>query len=111
MERIYYLTMLYDFYQDMLTEKQRVFFARYHFDDMSLTEMGTEFGMTPQGARDMVHRACKAMEQWEGKLHLLRRHREAQSRVGTIIETIQGINGIGDDIKAGLVQQIQSLIE
>ena len=111
MERILFLTLLYDFYNELLTEKQRVFFARYHFDDMSLNEMGAEFGITPQGVRDLLKRTEKLLESYEAKLHLVQRHLKLRQITGEMIERIQGFNSLGANDKAELIECIQSLVE
>ena len=43
---------LLDFYGEVLTEKQREMLRQYYNDDLSLSEIGENFGITRQGARD-----------------------------------------------------------
>ena len=43
---------LLDFYGEVLTPKQREMLRQYYNDDLSLSEIGENFGITRQGARD-----------------------------------------------------------
>ena len=51
------ITILLDFYGDMLTEKQRDFLGYYYNDDLSLSEIAENEGITRQGVRDSIKRA------------------------------------------------------
>ena len=48
------LSYLLDFYGDVLTEKQREMMEQYYNDDLSLSEIAENFGITRQGVRDAV---------------------------------------------------------
>ena len=45
---------LLDFYGEVLTPKQREMLRQYYNDDLSLSEIGENFGITRQGARDAI---------------------------------------------------------
>ena len=45
---------LLDFYGEVLTPKQREMLNQYYNDDLSLSEIGENFGITRQGARDAI---------------------------------------------------------
>ena len=45
MDKIYHITLLYDFYGELLTEKQRSVMSSYYFDDYSLNEIAAEHSM------------------------------------------------------------------
>ena len=51
------ITILLDFYGDMLTAKQRDFINLYYNDDLSLAEIAENEGITRQGVRDAIKRA------------------------------------------------------
>ena len=51
------MTMLFDFYGDMLTEKQREYFDLYYNEDLSLGEIASNVGISRQGVRDIIVRA------------------------------------------------------
>ena len=51
------ISLLFDFYGDMLTEKQRDVVELYYNDDLSLSEIAENEGITRQGVRDSIKRA------------------------------------------------------
>jgi len=69
----YRMAMLYDFYGDLLTERQKEFFDLYYNEDLSLAEIAENYGISRQGVRDVIVRAETAMTEIEDKTHLIRR--------------------------------------
>lgn len=68
------MNMLLDFYEELLTEKQRTILIFYYHDDFSLGEIATEFGISRQAVYDNIKRAQSTLESYESKLGLLTRH-------------------------------------
>ena len=54
---------LLDFYGEVLTPKQREMLRQYYNDDLSLSEIGENFGITRQGARDAIKHGETALKQ------------------------------------------------
>lgn len=71
MEKIVRLGMLYDLYGDLLTEHQKEIFGALVNEDLSLSEIAADQGITRQGVQDMLKRTEKKLEDYESKLHLL----------------------------------------
>lgn len=71
MEKIFLVTMLYDFYGELLTEKQKDAFEKHYLEDLSLNEIGLQQGTTRQAVMDTVKRSEKLLLQYEQKLHLV----------------------------------------
>ena len=69
----YRMALLFDFYGDLLTERQREFYDLYYNDDLSLAEIAENYGITRQGVRDVIVRAEAAMTEIEDKTHIIRR--------------------------------------
>ena len=69
----YRMTMLFDFYGDILTERQRELFDLYYNEDLSLAEIAENCGISRQGVRDVIVRAEAAMNELEDKTGLLKR--------------------------------------
>ena len=59
---------LLDFYGEVLTPKQREMLRQYYNDDLSLSEIGENFGITRQGARDAIKHGETALKELEEKL-------------------------------------------
>ena len=62
---------LYDFYGELLNEHQRKIYEDVVFNDMSLSEIAEEEGISRQGVSDMIHRIDKKLLAFEDKLHLI----------------------------------------
>ncbi|MDR1735280.1 MAG: YlxM family DNA-binding protein [Oscillospiraceae bacterium] len=65
--------LLLDFYGDLLTGRQREIFELYHGQDLSLSEIAQDAGITRQGVRDALARAGAALDAYEDKLGLVAR--------------------------------------
>ena len=59
----YRMTMLYDFYGELLTERQKEFFDLYYNEDLSLSEIAENSGISRQGVRDVIVRAFLQMRE------------------------------------------------
>ena len=75
MEQFLYLSDLYDIYGALLTKKQQECLHLHLYDDFSLSEIGEELGISRQAVYDNIHRAEKAMKEYEAKLGLAARYR------------------------------------
>lgn len=73
----YRMTMLFDFYGELLTERQKEFFDLYYNEDLSLAEIAENAGISRQGVRDVIVRAETAMQEVEDKTGIIKRF-EAQ---------------------------------
>ena len=77
-------SMLFDFYGDLLTDRQREFYDLYYNEDLSLAEIAENYGISRQGVRDVIVRAEAAMTEIEDKTHLIRRFFTMQDDLAAI---------------------------
>ena len=56
MEKFVEQTFLFDFYGELLTERQRQVYTSVVFEDYSLSEVAEELGISRQGVHDMIRR-------------------------------------------------------
>jgi hypothetical protein len=63
------MTLLFDFFGDLLTERQREFFDLYYNEDLSLGEIAENNGITRQGVRDIIVRARGTLRKWKRNRH------------------------------------------
>lgn len=77
------MTMLLDFYGELLTEKQRFFFDMYYNENLSLSEIAENEGISRQGVRDLISRAESTLRATEEKTGLIKRFEE---RIAIIFE-------------------------
>ena len=79
MEKIVEQGLLYDFYGELLTDHQRQIYEAAVYDDMSLTEIADEHGISKQGVHDLIKRCTKALQQYEDSLHMIKRFEAIKS--------------------------------
>ena len=85
------ISFLLDFYSEMLTQKQREVIEYYYNDDLSLSEIAMNEGITRQGVRDSIKRAEVQLLEMEERLGLAKRFREMQEGLESIMEAAQEI--------------------
>lgn len=85
MENKFRQNLLYDFYGELLTEHQRNIYEDAVFEDLSLSEIASEHGISRQGVHDLIKRCDKILEDYENKLHLAERFLEAKKCAETIL--------------------------
>ena len=90
----YRMTMLFDFYGELLTQRQKEFFDLYYNDDLSLAEIAENTGISRQGVRDVIVRAEAAMQEVEDKTGLIRRFHQMRQHIANIENAAQEIKTI-----------------
>ena len=71
MNEILEQSLLYDFYGELLNDHQKEVYEQFVLDDLSLSEIAQEKGISRQGVHDLVKRCQKTLEGYEEKLHLV----------------------------------------
>ena len=94
----YRMALLYDFYGDMLTDRQKEFYDLYYNEDLSLAEIAENYGITRQGVRDVIVRAEGVMQvrpdgDGGGRHRPTQRGPLAGRRAGVPVRTAQGRSG------------------
>lgn len=96
------VTELYDFYADLLSDKQKEYLKNYYFEDLSLTEISENYGISKQAISNNIKRCIAELESFEEKLKLIELSNKRK-------EIIEEINLINTDKK--LQKLIENLIE
>lgn len=91
------INSLFDFYQSLLTPKQRNYMALYYLDDYSLGEIAEEFQVSRQAVYDNIKRTEQMIEEYEAKLLLFERYIRRQELLEKLREAIMSEN---EDSKA-----------
>ena len=84
--------MLYDFYGELLTPHQKKIYEDAIVNDLSLSEIANEQGISRQGVHDIIKRCDKALAEYEEKLHLV-------EKFARIKHMISQINLLTDDVR------------
>ena len=75
------MTMLFDFFGELLTEKQREYYDLYYNEDLTLSEIAKMAGISRQGVYDIITRAEKALVEIEQKTGVVCRWRETRLKL------------------------------
>ena len=81
---------LLDFYGEILSERKRTVLEYYYNDDLSLSEISEEIGISRQGVRDSIKKGEEELLFLEEKLGLAARFRayeESARRIRSLSET------------------------
>ena len=79
-------SILYDFYGPLLSERQREVFEMYNEDNLSLSEIGANLGVSRQAVHIAVLKAGEELAAYEEKLGLIAKHK-AYEKAALEIET------------------------
>ena len=112
----YRMAMRYDFYGDLLTDRQKEFYDLYYNEDLSLAEIAENYGITRQGVRDVIVRAEAYLTEIEDKTGLIRRFHTMQSQLREIADCVRQVTDLNDkrlgsDELEVLASRIQSLTD
>ncbi len=81
MDKVLKITLLYDFYGELLTEKQRNVIELYYLNDYSLNEIGEDYGISRQAVHEMIKRSEKILMQYEERLLLVDKYLKQKERL------------------------------
>lgn len=104
------LSYLYDFYGPLLKDRNREIFEQYVLNDLSLSEIAGEYGITRQGVYDIVKRCSGRLEGYEEKLKLFERFQLAKERLGQVEQLVRDGSGKDRDLILDLTHQIYEIL-
>ena len=86
MEKEIYLTILFDYYGELLTEKQQTYFKNYYFDNLSLAEISENLNVS----RNAIHKELKyiseKLEFYEEHLKIYEKDKKLESLIDKITD-------------------------
>ena len=90
------MLLLFDYYGDMLTERQRMCLDLRYNQDLSLAEIAAELGVSRQGVHDNIIRAEAHLQKMEAKTGCVRRYLQSRAAMQTILETVESLKNHTD---------------
>lgn len=102
------INLLFDFYEPLLTEKQRTFLQLYFHDDYSLGEIAENFEISRQAVYEHIKRAELTLQEYEAKLHLLHKH---EQRMKLRAELDQRLDSCEPELKRKMAELFDTIIE
>jgi predicted DNA-binding protein YlxM (UPF0122 family) len=107
LEKTTRMNYLFDFYQSLLTPKQRSYMSLYYLDDYSLGEIAEEFDVSRQAVYDNIKRTEAMLEEYEEKLLLFNKFQERQQLVHRLKELLEN-ESVNEEVKQ-VVEAIEKL--
>ena len=86
------ISLLLDFYGDILTERQNEMLDMYYNDDCSLSEIAQNFSISRQGVRSVLKKSEDILVDMENKLQLASRFIKVRDKSSEIASELQKIN-------------------
>lgn len=105
------MTLLFDYYGELLTERQRMCFDLRHNQDMSLAEIAEELQISRQGVHDNITRAEALLQNMERKTGCVRRDMQCRKAAVAILESAGQLAACEDPSIADLAQRIIAAAE
>ena len=93
------MSLLFDFYGELLTEKQRELFDLYYNEDLSLAEIADHAGISRQGVRDAIVRSEGLLRGAEERLGFVRRYAGYETKLDQIGEAAQYIQQVNVQLR------------
>lgn len=90
-EKTVRMSLLFDFYGQLLTERQQEFFSLYYGDDLSLGEIASQYGVSRQAVYDILKRSTQALEEFEAKLELVEAFRKRKSSLSEVDDALRSV--------------------
>jgi predicted DNA-binding protein YlxM (UPF0122 family) len=105
MDEILKQSLLYDFYGELLTEHQKEIYEQFIVEDLSLSEIAKDAGISRQGVHDLIKRCNKILEEYEEKLHLVEKFLSVKEKVHQLNTLLEDNN----TDESQLIQKIRKI--
>ena len=106
LEKTTRMNFLFDFYQALLTEKQRSYMELYYLDDHSLGEIAESYEISRQAVYDNIRRTEAMLEEYEDKLRLLEKFQQRQRMLQELTDAIKDENAT-TEVRLALIEQLK----
>lgn len=100
------MTLLFDYYGDLLTERQRLCFDMRHNQDLTLGEIAQELNISRQGVHDNLSRAEALLRNMEEKTGCVRRDLACRRSMKIVLESAKKLSAYPDEAVSGPARQI-----
>ena len=94
------MTLLFDYYGDLLTQRQKLCFDMRYNQDLSLSEIAEELQVSRQGVFDNLNRAEALLRNMEEKTGCVRRDLNCRRAAERIAEAAKALSQVEDGVRA-----------
>lgn len=102
------IVLLYDYYGDLLTDRQKECFEMRYYQDLSLGEIGEELGISRQGVHDNLSRTEALLRNMEAKTGCVERDQACRKALAAIQNAAKELQNHEDPKVSALVAEILS---
>jgi len=107
MDEALFRTMLFDFYGELLTDKQKEYFDLHYNEDLSLTEIAESEGISRQGVWDIIRRAEESMRRYEARTGLVERFAREQQALSRLEDKLSRLLKLSGGERDALAEEIR----
>lgn len=111
---IVYKSLLYDFYGELLTDKQKDIVDMYYNNDLTLSEISEQIGISRQGVYDALKRAENTLEDYEKKLGLVEKLLQQKSllkKISSMLDQILSSELQNSEVSKDRIIEIKNIIK
>lgn len=101
------MSLMLDFYGGLLTPRQKEIFEQYYDDDLSLSEVAENTGITRQGVRESIKKAEATLLAAEEKLGFYEAWQKRKTLLDALEERLNSL-GVSDAVAASLLDALRS---
>ena len=105
------IILLYDYYGDLLTKRQKECFEMRYYQDLSLGEIGEELGISRQGVHDNLSRTEALLRNMEAKTGCASRDQASRKAANTVLEAANLLLQNQDPAVSALARKILSAVQ
>ena len=110
-DKTLHMTILFDFYGELLTAKQREYFDLYHNEDLSLAEIAQMVNISRNGVHDIIKRAEKILIDFEQKTGLVKRWMDTRGEITKALKIVKEIKQTTNDKTENLTTKLENILQ
>ena len=108
MDEAVFRTMLFDFFGELLTDKQREYFDLHYNEDLSLAEIAAAEGISRQGVWDIIRRAEETLRRYEARTGLVERFARERAILDRLEDKLTRLEAISNREAAAVAAEMRS---
>jgi predicted DNA-binding protein YlxM (UPF0122 family) len=108
LEKVDWMNMLFDFYGQLLTDRQQDLMELYYCHNLSLGEIAGELKITRQAVYDTLKRSELTLSRYEAKLSLVTKYKSERNKLAHAAAILEGCGAVDNN---GRVQEARKIIE
>ena len=100
------VSLLLDFYGDILSEHKRTIMEMYYDEDMSLAEIAEQVGISRQAVRDVIKKSESELSELESTLGLVKKFDKLKKDLEDIKNELTSLSECSSDSDKAKISQV-----